>query len=78
MGLTIQDSATYLSQMLVLDSAVTAKVAELIFLQQMQPAQGAAIIALFQSAVQSSRNNLQEVGQVAKAVLEDFKSLLGG
>jgi hypothetical protein len=78
LGLIVQDSVSHLGQMLVLDAAITAKVAELMFLNAMDPEQGQKLVHFFQDAVAFSRANMQEVGNAAKEVLADFKSLLGG
>ena len=78
LGLTVQDTTSHLEQMLVLDAAITAKVAELIFLQQIDHDTGQEIINMFQGVVNDSIQNLTAVGNAANDVLGTFKSLLGG
>jgi hypothetical protein len=77
LGLSIQDAVTHLGQMLMLDAAITAKVAELMLVNEMELEQGRKILGFFQDAVTFSHQTLADVGETAKAVLEDFKTIAG-
>ncbi|ETW94408.1 MAG: hypothetical protein ETSY1_35055 [Candidatus Entotheonella factor] len=78
LGLSVQGTTSHLDQMLVLDAAIIAKVAELIFHQQIDTDTGQEIIKMFQGVVQSSIDNLTHVGNAAHDVLSNFQSLQGG
>ena len=81
LGLAVQDSAAHLAQMLVLNAAVTAKIAEMLLASdgaQPPPSTVMALTLLVTQAVSASTDNMQTVGTVAAAVLQDFKALLGG
>lgn len=76
LGLAVQDAVDHLQQILVLNAAVTAKLAELMLLDK-PPKDSAKVITLVEAATKSSTETLTAVGLAAKTVLNDFSPLAG-